>query len=1033
MTEDARNRWRRVKSIFDEVADASSSSQQTLLAQCCGPDGDVRAEVDRLLKLRRRDSLVLDRPCFEAGTATGRYGAGELVAGRYRIGARLGSGGMGDVYAAVDTALGGQPVALKTLRLGQESEEVRARFRREVRLARQIQHANVCQVFALGEHAGDLFCVMELLAGETLAERLARTGRLAPAEALPMALQICQGLEAAHRAGVIHRDLKPGNIILAGDRAVIIDFGLAAGRLPDQALTQDGAVIGTLAYMAPEQMESGGGPGGGTAADVYSLGVVLFEMLTGQKPHHAQSPLRLAVQKAREGHRGPNFATRNVPPVWREVIAGCLHADPAKRMASAQAVHDRLQRGRPSLRFTATRRRVWMPVAALLAVAATAFGWHWWRSDPTPQPEAGALYAQAQAAMVEASPMRAIGLLERAHRRDPQFLSAQALLAVAYAEVDQHDKAAAALLEATATRDRKWRLGVTESLRLNAARAALVRDFAGAATHYRALSEQVTGQEKGQALALMASLLEQAGQADDALKALEQVVRQDPANLAARVRYARVLAHRQRVPAAAEQLAFAGQAYQRNGNREGLANLLLARTSALGRESAADRLDLGRVLELSQQTGNRYHHLTAQFRLAMLDVRERAYDQGIAAARQATARAQREGLDGLAAAGMGDLGYALLTAHRVPEAVAVLTESVTLAEEAKSYATLAGNRIMLGEALRHPEVRRVKEAIAVTEPGIAWYRQNHYENELPLILLKWGTVLSSDSTRIDEAGAVFREALDRSKALGDDSRQAMALQRLGGFYYQRDVRQAVLYWDQAVVLARRTGLVMVLAQAADAHSAIGEYRLAAGLLAEFDRTVAKLEPGPDRAQRAQRSRHAASDLAYYQGDCRADATLPEGFRARADACRPDSPDAAIRAHRRSFETTAQESDARGDEMNASGYWKLAADMALRLRDWRGAERLALLAIARAQSTKRTVTELEATLVLRAARFQLGDRAAASSLTQRCRELATQAGFPPPAEQFGGRQDLRRLWLRVPFGHAQPTAPAVGRVVLPTSR
>jgi len=454
MTEDSRNRWRRVKSIFDEVADASSRRQQTLLEQRCGPDDDVRAEVDRLLDLRRRDGLVLDRPCFEAGTATGRYGAGELVAGRYRIGARLGSGGMGDVYAAIDTApdgapdtaLGGQPVALKTLRLGQESEEVRARFRREVRLARQIRHANVCQVFALGEHAGDLFCVMELLAGETLAERLARTGRLSPAEALPTALQICQGLEAAHRAGVIHRDLKPGNIILAGDRAVIIDFGLAAGSLPDQALTQDGAVIGTLAYMAPEQMESGGGPGGGTAAaDVYSLGVVLFEMLTGQKPHNAQSPLRLAVQKAREGHRGPNFATRNVPPVWREVIAGCLHGDPAKRMASAQAVHDRLQRGRPSLRFTATRRRVWMPVAALLAVAATGFGWHWWRSDPMPQPEAGALYAQAQTALVEASPMRAIGLLERAHQRDPQFLSAQALLAVAYAEVDQHDKAQAAM------------------------------------------------------------------------------------------------------------------------------------------------------------------------------------------------------------------------------------------------------------------------------------------------------------------------------------------------------------------------------------------------------------------------------------------------------------------------------------------------------------------------------------------------------------------------------------------------------------
>src|SRR5205807_447287 len=149
-------------------------------------------------------------------------------------------------------------------------------------------------VFGLEEHDGERFCVMELLDGDTLAARLEAQGRFTPTEALPIALQLCDGLDAAHAAGVLHRDLKPGNIFLTCDRAVIIDFGLAAaapGRVDvSRSLTSAGAVIGTLAYMAPEQLESGDSS---PASDLYALGVVLYEMLTGTRLHDAKSPFRL--------------------------------------------------------------------------------------------------------------------------------------------------------------------------------------------------------------------------------------------------------------------------------------------------------------------------------------------------------------------------------------------------------------------------------------------------------------------------------------------------------------------------------------------------------------------------------------------------------------------------------------------------------------------------------------------------------------------------------------------------------------------
>src|SRR5262245_911625 len=254
-----------------------------------------------------------------AGETASIFRPDEVVASRYRIVRFVARGGMGEVYEVLDLELGVR-VALKTVRpdpgAGSHPAE---RFKREIQLARQVTHPNVCRIFDLVRHtrtsgpeAGrEVLCLtMELLPGETLLDRLRRGGAMSTAEAQPIVEQLASALAAAHRVGVVHGDFKSANVMLVpgegdGDvRAVVTDFGLAraSARSTSDDVTVTRRIVGTPAYMAPEQIE---GKPVTAAADIYALGVVLYEMVTGRRPFVAEDSLAAAVKRLTEPPPSP--------------------------------------------------------------------------------------------------------------------------------------------------------------------------------------------------------------------------------------------------------------------------------------------------------------------------------------------------------------------------------------------------------------------------------------------------------------------------------------------------------------------------------------------------------------------------------------------------------------------------------------------------------------------------------------------------------------------------------------------------------
>lgn len=280
--------------------------------------------------------------------------AGEVIHDRYRVDVLIGKGGMGEVYAAWDLK-GDRAVALKTvLRERVGNDKVQARFQQEVELSQRIAHENVLSIFEVfeierPELEWPMPCmVMEFLDGESLADRLHRDQRFHVDDALPLVCQMASALGASHRAGVVHRDLKPDNVFLvpgeAGTRAVLTDFGVArsaadvkasSGFGEGDSLTATNVILGTPFYMAPEQLELETAT---PSTDIYTFGLVIYEMVTGTLPFLAQSTLQTVFRRVREDPASPRDHVPDLDSVWEKTILRCLARDPKDRFRQADDI-----------------------------------------------------------------------------------------------------------------------------------------------------------------------------------------------------------------------------------------------------------------------------------------------------------------------------------------------------------------------------------------------------------------------------------------------------------------------------------------------------------------------------------------------------------------------------------------------------------------------------------------------------------------------------------------------------------------------
>jgi tetratricopeptide (TPR) repeat protein len=388
------DRWDRITELFEAALERSPEERAPFLGEACHGDAALCEEVTGLLAEHSQMGEFLERPAIAIAVAPPSelhtFAADEVISGRFRIVRFIGQGGMGEVYEAEDGELGGR-VALKTIRPEIAADaRIIARFKQEIKLSKEVTHLNVCRIFDIARHRkGTMgseasaeevtYVTMELLAGETLAERLRRTGRMTVAEAFPVVAQIADGLEAAHRAGIVHRDMKSSNVLLVpsdggGVRAVVTDFGLA---LPNSAAEDPsgGASVGytgTPAYMAPEQVRGGNIT---PATDIYSLGVVMYEMVTGALPFVGDTPTAAALKRLDQDAPSPQRIVPDLERAWETVILRCLDRNPLRRFGSALEVARAL---RPHAFLRAWRHRrgsVLGGVAAVFVLALSLFGY----------------------------------------------------------------------------------------------------------------------------------------------------------------------------------------------------------------------------------------------------------------------------------------------------------------------------------------------------------------------------------------------------------------------------------------------------------------------------------------------------------------------------------------------------------------------------------------------------------------------------------------------------------------------------------
>jgi len=337
------DRWEEIDSLFHAALEREPAQRASFMTQACAGDEALRKEVESLIASHERAGCFIEAPAADLAAelmAKRPENAVGRTIGPYRVVDLLGAGGMGEVYLAEDTRLG-RRVALKLLpaQFTQHAERLR-RFEREARAASALNHPNILVIYDIGKDSGSHFIVTEFVEGETLRQRLARS-RMGLGEIAEIAVQVTSALLATHQAGIIHRDIKPENIMIRPDGYIkLLDFGLAkltesaghAGSKPGGVDTSGGLVMGTVTYMSPEQAR---GRAVDARSDIFSLGSVLYEMITGRVPFEGETTFDVLVSLLEEEPTALALHVPEVPAEWDRMVKKAMAKGREERYQTA--------------------------------------------------------------------------------------------------------------------------------------------------------------------------------------------------------------------------------------------------------------------------------------------------------------------------------------------------------------------------------------------------------------------------------------------------------------------------------------------------------------------------------------------------------------------------------------------------------------------------------------------------------------------------------------------------------------------------
>lgn len=572
--------WERLKPLFGQAIDLPSSGRAAFIDEVQHGDAQIGRQLKSLVQAYEKGTFFIDRPMARLDALTAEqvplYSSGEVVLGRFKIVRLIGNGGMGVVYEAADAQLG--RIALKTIHPSLAGDAgVLERFRREVQLARQITSQHVCRIHELfdlpsnGQFPASVFLTMEFLDGTTLFDHVRDRGPIPWREAEAIAGQICEGLAAVHEAGVVHRDLKSKNIMLSirhGDPCVVLmDFGLAYGpaAASDETIAVTRGMAGTPEYMAPEQFETAGCS---PATDIYALGVVLYEMVTGKLPFEGDSLVALALNRAKPLTPASSLQI-GLPRRWDEAIGRCLEYEPRRRYQSAGEVSRALTRGAAPLRKTALRRWTAVALSGTALVLAGVFAWRFGHRYYVPPKAAMNWYEKGLTAFREGTYLKAAELFRSALDVDKKFGLARARLADAWNELDFQGDANKEMVAISAEDEQGLR--AVDRTYVEAVRATLRRDFPVAVRAFQNELDELPDDEKASGYVDLGRAYEKAGNIPSALKAYERSRAMEPDAPAAWIRSAALEAREGDNSRATSDFDRAGKLYVSLGSTEGTA------------------------------------------------------------------------------------------------------------------------------------------------------------------------------------------------------------------------------------------------------------------------------------------------------------------------------------------------------------------------------------------------------------------------------------------------------------------------------